>query len=145
MSHSDHDERGTITVLLVGFAVILMMLVGVVIDSSAAYLQRQSLDNLADGAALTGANEVRGTAVFEGGFEGELAPLATDLVVEAVHTYLRQIGAHDDHPGLRVQVTVRDRAVVVRLTTPLDLPIEVAGITDSDVSATGSAVVRVGN
>lgn len=138
-------ESGTVTVLLIGFAVILMMLVGVVVDASAAYLQRQSLDNLADGAALSGANEVRGTAVFEGGFTGDYAPLATDLVVGAVHAYLRQMDAHAEHPGLKVQVSVRDRAVVVQLTTDLDLPIPVAGITDGRVSATGTAVVRVGN
>lgn len=138
-------ESGTVAVLLVGFAVILMMLVGVVVDASAAYLQRQSLDNLADSAALAGANEVRGTALFEVGFTGDYVPLATDLAVAAVHSHLRQAGAHEDHPGLEVRVSVRDRAVVVRLTTTLDLPIPVAGITDGTVSSTGAAVVRIGD
>ena len=47
------DESGQTTVMIVGFAVVLMTAVGMVVNVSAAYLQRQSLDNLADGAALT--------------------------------------------------------------------------------------------
>ncbi|HEY9563226.1 MAG TPA: pilus assembly protein TadG-related protein, partial [Nocardioides sp.] len=45
------QEAGQVTVLIVGFALILLMAVGVVVDTSAAYLNRQSLDTLADGAA----------------------------------------------------------------------------------------------
>ena len=44
------------TLLIIGFAGILLMAIVVVIDASAAYLQRQGLDNLADGAALYGAD-----------------------------------------------------------------------------------------
>ena len=52
---SVQDERGTVTLLIVGFAVVLLMMAAVVTDASAAYLQRQGLDTLADGAALTAA------------------------------------------------------------------------------------------
>ncbi len=54
------DEAGQATVLIIGFAVVLAMVVAVVTDASAAYLQRQGLDTLADGAALAGADAVRG-------------------------------------------------------------------------------------
>lgn len=137
-------EQGSVTPLIIGFAVVLLMLVGVVVDASAAYLQRQSLDNLADGAALTGANEVRGAAVFTQGLDGDLVPLATDLAEAAVHDYLRDIGAHADHPGLRARVAVRDQTIVVTLRAPLDLPITVGDLTTGDVGATGAAVVRLG-
>ena len=50
------DEEGQVTLLIIGFASILLMAIVVVIDASAAYLQRQGLDNLADGAALYGAD-----------------------------------------------------------------------------------------
>ena len=46
------SEEGQVTLLIIGFAGILLMAIVVVIDASAAYLQRQGLDNLADGAAL---------------------------------------------------------------------------------------------
>ena len=41
------DERGQASVLIIGFAVVLAMVVALVVDSSAAYLQRQGLDSLA--------------------------------------------------------------------------------------------------
>lgn len=145
---ADSSESGTVMVLIVGFAVVLILLVGVVIDASAAYLQRQSLDNLADGAALTGANEVRGAAIFSGGLDGAEAgdrvPLAKELATAAVHAYLRDTGAFTDHPGLRVAVRVRQDALEVTLRAPLDLPITVAGLTDGEVGSSATAVVRVG-
>lgn len=137
-------EWGSITPLIIGFAAVLVLLVGVVVDASAAYLQRQSLDNLADGAALSGANEVRGSAVFARGLDGDLAPLATELAEDAVRAYLRESGAARRHPGLRVRVTVRDRSVVVSLQAPLDLPITVGDLTTGRVGSKGAAVVRVG-
>ena len=44
------------------------MVVALVVDSSAAYLQRQGLDTLADGAALRGADlGATGEDVYQGG------------------------------------------------------------------------------
>jgi Flp pilus assembly protein TadG len=50
------DQAGQATVMIIGFAVVLAMLMVTVVDASAAYLQRQGLDTLADGAALRGAD-----------------------------------------------------------------------------------------
>ncbi|MFS3128079.1 pilus assembly protein TadG-related protein [Nocardioides sp. Bht2] len=140
-------ETGTVMVLIIGFAVVLVLLVGVVVDASAGYLQRQALDNLADGAALSGANEVRNAAIFTGGLDGvgngDRVPLATGLATDAVHAYLRETGAFTDHPGLRVAVRVRADAVEVSLRAPLDLPITVSGLTDGEVGATAAAALRV--
>ena len=93
------DERGQTSVLIIGFAFVLLLMVGVVVDASAAYLQRQGLDTLADGAALAGADEVRGSGVYEGGLTGERAPLDAAAARAAVHDYLLGIGAYDEHPG----------------------------------------------
>ncbi|WP_332665803.1 pilus assembly protein TadG-related protein [Aeromicrobium sp.] len=49
-------EAGQITVMTIGFFVFLGLLAVVVINSSAAFLQRQQLDNVADGAALAAAD-----------------------------------------------------------------------------------------
>lgn len=138
---SRRDQQGTTTVLIIGFAIVLLMAVGVVVDASAAYLQRQALSTLADGAALAGADEVEGAAVYEGGLGETRAPLDTDRIRAVVGAYLRDLGALRDHPGLRYDVAVRDRSVVVRLDAPLDLPITVGGITDTRVGARGAAAV----
>lgn len=135
------DEGGQTTILIVGFAVVLLMAVGVVVDASAAYLQRQALATLADGAALAGADQVEGTSVYTGGLSGDRAPLDRDRIRGAVHEHLRGLGAHRRHPGLRVTVSVRDDTVEVRLSAPLDLPISVDGLTDTRVAARGAASV----
>ena len=57
--------------------------------------------------------------------------------------YLLGIGAYAEHPGLSFDVAIRDRSVIVRVSTPLDLPITVDGVTDTRVDARGAAVVEV--
>jgi uncharacterized membrane protein len=49
-------ERGQITVITIGFFVFLGLLVIIVVNASAAFLQHQELDNVADGAALAAAD-----------------------------------------------------------------------------------------
>jgi len=49
-------ERGTVTVMTIGFLLLLGLLTVVVVDSSSAFLERQRLNNLADGAALAAAD-----------------------------------------------------------------------------------------
>lgn len=136
------DERGQVTILIVGFAVVLMAATGLVIDASSAYLQRQTLNTLADGAALAGANEARGDPVYDGGL-AEHVPHDPRLVKAAVADHLRDLGAYANHPGLAVDVRIDGTRVVVQLVAPLDLPISIEGLTDTTVVATGSAVVRV--
>jgi hypothetical protein len=135
-------EEGQTAILVVGFALVLMVATGVVVDASAAYLQRTSLNTLADGAALAGADEARGRPVYAGGL-GEHVPLDPALVRTAVAHYLTDLGAYDEHPGLAFTVDVEGRSVVVRLTAELDLPITVEGLTDAPVGAVGSAAVVV--
>ena len=79
-------EAGQATVMVVGFAVVALLMVAVAVDASAAYLRRQGLDNLADGAALAAADGVQGRQVYEGGL-GERARIdpvvARGYVLEA--------------------------------------------------------------
>lgn len=135
-------ECGQTSVLIVGFAIVLVLATGVVVDASAAYLQRQSLATLADGAALSAADQVQGAAVYEGGL-GERVPIDPETAQQTVSAYLRDLDAYAEHPGLRFEVLVRDRQVLVRVQAPLDLPITVDGVTEATVSATGSASVEV--
>ncbi|KRF17538.1 pilus assembly protein TadG-related protein [Nocardioides sp. Soil796] len=137
------DDDGQVTVLIVGFAIVLVLAVGLVVDASAAYLQRQGLDNVADGAALAGADEIRGTAVYDGGLKGERAPLDARAAHAAVGAYLREIGAYGDYPALTYVVHVRDNAVVVNVSAGLDLPITVGSLSETRVGSRGSAVVDV--
>lgn len=137
-------EAGQASVIIIGFAMVVLLLVVVVIDASAAYLTRQQLDSLADGAALHGADQAaQGQEVYSGGLaEGDL-DLSRPEAHDAVGAYLADVGARRDHPGLRWSVTVQDERVVVRISAPADLPLRFPGVDlDPTVTAAGSAVVR---
>ena len=138
------DERGQTSVIIIGFAVVVLLVVVVVVDAGAAYLKRQGLDSLADGAALYGADAAaEGRDVYRGGLDDGDLRLSADVARAAVRDYLRQSGAHDAHPGLRVSVAIRDERVVVEIAAPVDLPLALPGGPQSPlVRSTGSAVVR---
>jgi Flp pilus assembly protein TadG len=139
------DDRGQATVLIVGFAVLLAMVVAFVIDSSAAYLQRQGLDTLADGAALRGADlGATGEDVYQGGVPEEMLALTPAQARAAVGAYLRDARAYQRYPGLSFAVRVDGDRVEVSLHAPLDLPLSVPGSPErATIGATGSAVVDV--
>lgn len=142
---SRRDERGQITVLIIGFAAVLVMAVVMVVDASAAFLQRQALGNLADGAALYGA-DIGSTAVYVDGVPDEHLTQQRVSVQAAVEEYLDRTRARDRYPGIEAAVIVDQAAgrVAVRLTAPLDLPLHLPGTTRSvRVSATSSASVIV--
>lgn len=140
-------EEGQATVLIVGFATFLAMTIALVVDVSAAYLQRQGLNTLADGAALRGADlGATGREVYEGGVPDERLELTAAQARLAVADYLRTTGAYARYPGLtfRVRIDPATRSVQVSLSAPLDLPLTVPGSPKrASVGATGSAVVGV--
>jgi hypothetical protein len=139
------DERGQATVLIVGFAGVLAMVVALVVDSTAAYLQRQGLDTLADGAALRGADlGATGEDVYEGGVPPDTLALTPARARAAVGAYLQQAGAYARYPGLSYTVRIEQDRVVVHLSAPLDLPLSIPGSPEhTTVGADGSAVVGV--
>jgi uncharacterized membrane protein len=140
-------ERGQATVLIVGFATFLAMTVALVVDATSAYLQRQALDSLADGAALHGADlGATGRDVYVGGVPADHLVLTAAQVRAAVGDYLRSTGAFRHYPGLTYDVRVDPAtdSVRVSLSAPLDLPLTVPGSPErATVGATGSAVVGV--
>jgi uncharacterized membrane protein len=140
------DQRGQASVLIVGLAVVLAMTVALVVDASAAYLQRQGLDTLADGAALRGADlGATGEDVYEEGVDERLE-LTASQARAAVGAYLRGTGAYGRYPGLSYSVRVdpATQSVEVRLTAPMDLPLSIPGSPErASIGATGSAVVNV--
>ena len=139
------DERGQASVLIIGFAVVLAMVVALVVDSSAAYLQRQGLDTLADGAALRGADlGATGQDVYQGGVPRDTLALTPGQARSAVGAYLRDTGAFARYPGLSYAVRIDGDRVVVSLHAPLDLPLSIPGSPEhTSVGADGAAVVGV--
>jgi hypothetical protein len=129
--------------MIVGFFVVVALMCVVVIDASAAYLRRQQLGSLADGAALAAADGAQGQELYEGGL-GEFAEVDPAAAQEHVERYLAAVGAAERHPGLMASVHTDGTRVTVTLQAPLRLPISPPGWDDSTVVAgTASAVVPV--
>lgn len=140
------DESGQVTLLVIGFATVIAMAIVLVVDASAAYLQRSGLDTLADGAALHGADlGATGVDVYTGGVPDQRLALTEADAQRAVEEYLRSVGAYASHPGLVAQVAIADGDTVrVELRAPLDLPLSFPGSPGGGtVAATGSAVSTV--
>ena len=137
-------ERGQTSVIIIGFAVVVLLLVVVVVDAGAAYLKRQSLDSLADGAALYGADAAaEGRDVYSGGLGTDDLDLSADIARAAVNHYLRSTGAYGAHPGLIFDIAVDGTSIRVAIAAPVDLPLTLPGGPESPtVRAVGSAVVR---
>jgi putative Flp pilus-assembly TadE/G-like protein len=139
------DERGSTTPLIVGFALVLAMAVAMVVDVSAAYLRRQGLDTVADGAALRAADlGATGEEVYGGGVPQGRLDLSADQIRGSVREFLAASGAYAKYPGLSFDIDI-DRpssTVTVHVTAPLDLPLTVPGSPGTaTIGATGSAVV----
>lgn len=142
---SPRDEAGQATLFIIGITATLLMAIAMVVDASAAYLQRQSLDTLADGAALRGA-DLGAAGVYAEGLPAERLLPEAGAVRAAVHDYLRAVGAHQRYPGLQVGVRLDSaaRSVTVTLDAPLDLPLRVPGSPDAPrVGASSTAAVEV--
>jgi uncharacterized membrane protein len=96
----ERDQSGQATIMIVGFAFVLAMAVALVVDASAAYLQRQGLDTVADGAALRGADlGATGREVYTGGVPTDRLDLTAAAVRASVHEYLASSGAYATYPA----------------------------------------------
>lgn len=143
MKRRERSEAGSAAVLIVGFFVVGLLLVGVVVDASAAYLRRQGLDNLADGAALAAADGIQGRQVYEEGL-GERAEIDPAVARGYVADHLRSVRAGAAYPGLRWEVDATPDRVIVRVSAPLDLPVPLPGVADTAwISATAASYVVV--
>ena len=137
------EEHGQTTLLIIGFVLVVAMMVVVVVDASAAYLRRQALSSLADGAALAAADGIEGEQVYTTGLDERAAvdPETARLLAEA---HLMSVGAGARYPGLSHSVETDGERVVVRLSAPLDLPLPLPGVAGSaEVGATAAATVAV--
>jgi hypothetical protein len=106
-------ERGSITVMSIGFLLLLGALTVVVVNASAAFLQRQELNNLADGAALAAADGLDTAAFYE---RREVTLSESDvrsLVVQHISGSEARL----------TELEVEGDRVRVRLARPMDLPL----------------------
>jgi Flp pilus assembly protein TadG len=140
---STRNEQGSVTPLIVGFAVLVAVLVAVVVDASAAYLRRQGLNSVADAAALAATDGLQGDRVYTHGLD-DRAEIDEAAARREVEDYLRSSGAIARYPGLSWVVTTSATSVTVTVAAPLDLPLHVPGVADrARVQGSAAAVIVV--
>lgn len=116
------DDRGSVLILGTGLIVVCLLALSMLADASAAFLQRQRLQALADGAALAGAQAIDLDSYYVDG-ASRSTRLEANAVVSAARRHLSGSIAGPDAVGLVVERISSDgRSVVVGLRAPLDLP-----------------------
>lgn len=133
------------SLMIIGFALVLLMAVAVVVNASAAYLHRQGLATVADGAALTGA-DLGVAGVYGEGIPDERLLPRPEEVQAAVADYLSRTGARQRYAGLQadVRVDAGARSVEVVLHSRRELLLRLPGLPQhADVTVRGRAAVAV--
>lgn len=113
------DDRGSVLLLGVGLTAVCLLAFVVMVDASAAFLQRRQLLAVADAAALAAAQSIDLPAYYA---EGATALTRLDVagLPRRVRAHVARAGGPD---GLTVDLVESDgRRVVVALSSPLRLP-----------------------
>ena len=143
MRHSQECEQGSVTPMIIGFCVVLMMLVGVVVNASAAFLARQNLNSTADAAALAATDGMQGEQVYAGGL-GERARIDPASARRYVADFLRSSDASKRYGQLSYDVTTDRDRVLVRVRGVVMLPIPVPGVaTHTMISGTAASIIAI--
>jgi Flp pilus assembly protein TadG len=130
------------TVLIIGFAAIVLMMIVVVTDISKVFLVRRDLDATADAAVLAAANGL--AAIYAQGESGENAAIDPDEARRLTAEYLDSVDASNRFDGLDWTADVTGTTVTVHLTSAVDLPFEPPGWQGSaDIASDAAAVVPI--
>ena len=113
-------ERGSTLLLGIGLAVVCLLGVVVVVDTTSAFLQRRSLMAVADSAALAGAQAMDLAVYYRDGARAG-TPLESGRVDVAVRRHLARYATTE--PEMVIESVRTDgQRVWVRLARPIDLP-----------------------
>lgn len=135
MSRRAGDE-GSVLVLTLGLAALLVVVVGIVVDVSAVVLAQRAVASAADGAAVSAAQAVDTAALYERGVGDRLPLSAADAAVR-VQQYAADAGP--DQPGLALAVRVDGDTAVVTGTRRVRPPFPVFGQGPVTVTAVARA------
>jgi uncharacterized membrane protein len=137
------NDDGTVLLLILGLVVVAALLVAVVTDVSALYLERRELIAAADGAALAGAQAIDRESVYRNGLPTSgPVPLDRDAAEQAVRDYLTEAGLLTG--DLDVTISTSATTVSVALRTRARLPVSntVTSGTSGTAAVSATATAR---
>ncbi len=129
-------DQGSVLLLVIGFAGLLLTLVAVVADLSAVVLAKRGVASAADGAAVSAAQALDLDAVYDAGL-GAALPLDPGDARARVAAYEGQ--ARAQQPGLRLGLRLEGRTAVVTGSRTVRLPFRLPGTGVVRVSAVARA------
>jgi uncharacterized membrane protein len=124
-------DDGTILVLTLGFAALLLVVVAIVVNVSSVVLAKRGVASAADGAAVSAAQALDLDRLYADGLGGEV-PLSYADADARVQAYAAQMQAAQ--PGLRLTLQLDGATAVVTGERVVRPPFDVFG--------TGDVVVR---
>lgn len=132
----NRGERGQITVMTIGFFLVVALLGVVVVDTSHVFLERRELDNLADGAALAAADALDEDAFYTSG-----------VVAADRSSVRRRVARYLVGSGTRVvAVRMDDDHITVRLERTMDLALAPPGFpAQTTISSEATSQLRAGD
>lgn len=130
---TNHGERGSVTVFVVGVLLALVVMGGLVFDGGAVIAGHREADAEAEGAARAAAEQVSIPALRSGQIQ-----LNATGATEAADAYLR-------HYGRIGTVVVNGDEVTVTVSYPVEMQVlDVIGIRSKIVTGTGTATAIEG-
>ena len=115
-------DDGTIVLLTIGFAVVLLVLIYTVVSASAVYLARRDLAAAVDGSALAAAQELDADAYYAGASSDDL-PLDGTRIGRAVDEYVARTYPGATNQRITGGVDPTGRSVEVRGERDVRLPV----------------------
>jgi len=129
-------EQGSVLVLVLGFAGILVVLVAVVVDVSAVVLAKRAVASAADGAAVSAAQAADLAELYGSGL-GDQVPIGLTEARQRVAAYEAQ--ARDAQPGLTLGLRLEGTTAVVTGVRTVRLPFRLPGVAPVRVTAVARA------
>lgn len=136
MSRRLRRDDGTILVLTLGLAALLVVAVAVVVNVSAVVLAKRGVASAADGAAVSAAQALDEQVLYERGL-GERIPLSAGDAATRVAAY--QADARAGQPGLELTVRLEGDTAVVTGVRRVRPPFAVLGTGEVTVTAVARA------
>jgi hypothetical protein len=133
------SERGQVTVMALGLALMSLVMAGLAVDGTKAFLLRRTLQNAADSASLAGAGAIDGDSYYgSGGKTVELSP------EEAVRTARRYLALRQIDARVSFEVEGDDVSVVLRGASGT-LLLGLVGISEVPVAVESNASAIAGD
>lgn len=127
------DEKGSVAVLVLGLALVCFAVSGLALDGTKVFLMRRALQNSADAAAVSGANQIDVGAYYRSG--GAVVRLQPDEAERVAAGAIVRRGL-----PVSVELIASDGAMQVELRSEVPTTfLKLVGIGSIEVAARGTA------